>query len=135
MRRDGLIDKAVVLARGLGTRMRKPDDHAALDARQAAIAESGLKAMIPVGGASGVGGVGGAGGRDGADRPFLDYVLAELADAGFRRVCLVIGPEHQQVREYYGQRLQPRRLMISFSIQDKPLGTANAVAAAEAFAE
>jgi dTDP-glucose pyrophosphorylase len=124
MRTEGSIDKAVILARGLGTRMRKPDATATLDSRQAAIAESGVKAMIPVG----------AGVRGGTDRPFLDYVLAELAEAGFRRACLVIGPEHEQVREYYGQRLKPRRLTISFAIQDKPLGTANAIAAAEAFA-
>src|SRR3954452_13138192 len=65
MRTEGSIDKAVILARGLGTRMRKPDATATLDSRQAAIAESGVKAMIPVG----------AGVRGGTDRPFLDYVL------------------------------------------------------------
>jgi len=110
------MDKAVILARGLGTRMRKQDDKAAVTATQAELAQLGLKAMIPI------------------DRPFLDYVLHDLAEAGYRRVCLVIGPEHKVVREYYGQKVRPQRLRIEFAVQDKPLGTADAVAAAEAFA-
>ncbi|MCL2647903.1 MAG: sugar phosphate nucleotidyltransferase [Phycisphaerales bacterium] len=108
-------DKAVILARGLGTRMRKTDTDAALDAKQAAIAETGVKALIPI------------------DRPFLDYVLHVIAQAGYRRVCLVIGQEHQQIRDYF-KTLQAKRLTFSFAIQEKPLGTANAVAAAEQFA-
>jgi glucose-1-phosphate thymidylyltransferase len=109
-------DKAVVLARGLGQRMRRPDARAALDARQAAVAAAGLKALMPVG------------------RPFLDYVLSALADAGYRRVCLVVGPEHDALRDYYGRQLQPRRLKIEFAVQQQPKGTADAVAAAESFA-
>ena len=78
------VTKAVILARGMGTRMRRAEgDSPQLDAQQAQMADSGLKAMIPVG------------------RPFLDYVLSGLADAGFREVCLVIGPEHGIVRDYY----------------------------------
>jgi glucose-1-phosphate thymidylyltransferase len=111
-----LTDKAVILARGLGTRMRKADNDASLDATQSAAADTGVKALIPI------------------DRPFLDYVLHVLAEAGYRRICLVIGPEHQSVRDYYGKQLQTNRLSISFAVQEKPLGTANAVAAAEDFA-
>lgn len=108
-------DKAVILAAGLGTRMRKADGDVALDAGQAAVADTGVKALIPIG------------------RPFLDYVLHVLADAGYRRVCLVVGPDHHQIRRYYGEQLKPKRLQISFATQAKPLGTADAVAAAEAF--
>jgi glucose-1-phosphate thymidylyltransferase len=109
------IEKAVILARGLGTRMQKPDTSAKLDRDQTAVAGSGVKAMIPIG------------------RPFLDYVLSALADAGFRRVCLVIGPEHQQMRDYYAVQAPPRRIRIDFAIQEKPLGTADAVLAASEF--
>jgi SSS family solute:Na+ symporter len=107
--------KAVVLARGLGTRMRAADDNAKLSAEQAAAADTGVKAMITI------------------DRPFLDYVLSALADAGFTDVCLVIGPEHAKVREYYGQRAALSRVRVSFAIQERPLGTADAVIAAGGF--
>jgi glucose-1-phosphate thymidylyltransferase len=108
--------KAVVLARGLGTRMRRPDPGAIQDAAQAGVADSGVKAMIPIG------------------RPFLDYVLSALADAGIEEVCLVIGPEHGIVREYYTAVVRPTRLAVTFAVQPEPRGTADAVAAAAGFA-
>jgi dTDP-glucose pyrophosphorylase len=108
--------KAVILARGLGTRMRKADETTVLDRRQASVAETGVKALIPI------------------RRPFLDYVLSGLADAGYRDVCLVIGPEHDAVRTYYTVTAAPTRLSIAFAIQERPLGTADAVRAAEPFA-
>ncbi len=110
--------KAVILARGLGTRMRKPIRSAQpTDPVQMRIADTGIKAMIPFG------------------RPFLDYVLSGLADAGCKEGCLVIGPEHGIVREYYTRQCVPRRLRLSFAIQEQPLGTANALATAEEFTE
>ena len=39
--------KAVILARGLGTRMRRAADDATIDSNQAAVADTGVKAMIP----------------------------------------------------------------------------------------
>jgi glucose-1-phosphate thymidylyltransferase len=110
------IMKAVILARGLGKRMRQVDEHATVDAQQASVADQGMKAMIPIG------------------RPFLDYVLSALADADCRDVCLVIGPEHSAVREYYEQPGLLNRVRVSFAIQERPLGTANALLAAESFA-
>ena len=106
--------KAVVLARGLGTRMRAADASATLSQEQAAVADTGVKAMIAI------------------DRPFLDYVLSALADAGFSDVCLVVGPEHGAVREYYARNV-PSRVTIHFAIQEMPLGTADAVLAAASF--
>lgn len=111
------MDKAVILAAGMGTRMRKQDRSAVLTEDQARVAETGVKALIPI------------------DRPFLDYVLTTLADAGYRRVCLVIGPDHDSVRDYYTRQSPPERMSIDFAIQQQPLGTANALAAAEAFAD
>lgn len=96
--------------------MRKADQTAGIGSLQAAVADIGLKAMIPI------------------DRPFLDYVLSTCADAGLTDACLVIGPEHQQVRDYYEREISLTRISIRFAIQEKPLGTANAVLAAEDFA-
>jgi len=109
--------KAVILARGLGTRMRADAGGAALDPGQARVAQTGVKAMIPTMG-----------------RPFLDYLLGSLADAGFRHVCLVIGPEHGQIRSYYESGANLSRLSVEFAEQARPLGTADAVLAAESFA-
>jgi dTDP-glucose pyrophosphorylase len=108
--------RAIILARGLGTRMRKPDADAHLSAAQASMADSGIKGLVDVG------------------RPFLDFVLSALADAGFQKVCLVIGPEHGVVRHYYMEEGNPTRLHLELAVQEKPLGTANAVLAAERFA-
>ena len=95
--------------------MRSPDATTQLAADQMRAADAGMKAMIPIG------------------RPFLDYVLSALADAGFSQVCLVVGPEHTAIREYY-QSISSRRIEISFAIQEEPLGTANALLTAEQFA-
>jgi dTDP-glucose pyrophosphorylase len=110
------MDKAVILARGLGMRMRYESQSSRLSESQRAAAAAGVKAMIPVG------------------RPFLDYVIATLADAGYRRVCLVIGPEHDLIRTYYIETVRPKRVSVEFAVQEQPLGTADAVAAAESFA-
>ncbi len=116
-RMPGDAIKAVILARGLGTRMRRPDETASLDPVQDAAASSGVKAMISFG------------------RPFLDYVLSALADAGLKEVCLVIGPEHAEVRRYYTETSPPQRLRVAFAIQEEPRGTADAVLAAEEFTD
>jgi glucose-1-phosphate thymidylyltransferase len=84
-------ERAVILARGLGTRMREATD-GDLDPDQARAAETGAKAMMPITGAL----------RDAAgsfvsgsvSRPFLDYSLSALADAGYTDVCLVVAPDH-----------------------------------------
>lgn len=108
------INKAVILARGLGKRMRSLVSPAHLDAEQSQAADAGMKAMIPVG------------------RPFLDFVLSALADAGFDQAGLVVGPEHTAIREYYSS-IAPKRINVSFAIQEQPIGTANALLAAEPF--
>jgi dTDP-glucose pyrophosphorylase len=109
------VRKAVVLARGLGKRMREANAEVRLDEAQALIAESGIKAMMPV------------------QRPFLDYVLSALADAGYEHACLIIGPEHTAVRNFYQLEAPPRRIQVHFAVQLEPRGTADAVLAAEDF--
>ena len=111
-----MVTKAVVLAAGFGSRMRRNDPCAGLSAAQAAVARSGIKALIPL------------------DRPFLDYVLTSVADAGYRRVCLVVGPDHGALCDRYA-RISGGRLEFEFAVQQTPLGTADALAAAGQFTE
>lgn len=96
--------------------MRRPDAGVALDPSQAALADRGMKAMIPVG------------------RPLLDYILSGLADAGITSACVVVGPGHDAVRQRYQAVSPPTRLALTFAVQAEPRGTADAVLAAEGFA-
>lgn len=112
-----MTERAVVLARGLGTRMRQEAPGAQLDAAQTAAADEGLKAFIPIG------------------RPFLDFILSALADAGLTRLCVVIGPEHDVVRRYYTTEVTLSRISVDVAVQAAPLGTADAVLAVEAWTQ
>ena len=66
--------QAIVLAGGLGTRLRGavPDLP---------------KPMAPV-----------------AYRPFLSLILDRLADAGFDHVVLAVGYKHDAIRDHFGER-------------------------------
>lgn len=108
--------RAVILARGIGSRMRAPDPRAAMSPDQARAADAGLKAMMPVHG-----------------RPFLDYLLSRLADAGVEHVGLIVAPDHDALRQYYTVEAPPARLTLSFVIQPEARGTADAILAAEAW--
>jgi glucose-1-phosphate thymidylyltransferase len=95
--------------------MQREDGWVELTAAQAEMADAGLKAMIPF------------------RRPFLDYVLSALADAGCRDVCIVVGPDDEAIRPYY--RSTPlERVRVTFAVQAEPRGTADAVLSAETFA-
>ena len=110
-----MTTRAVILARGLGTRMRQPAPDTPLDPAQEAAAAGGLKAFIPIG------------------RPFVDYVISALADAGLTRICLVIGPEHGVVARYYQHEVALTRVEVDIALQAEARGTADAVLAAEAW--
>lgn len=97
-------------------RMRRASAVVRLEEAQARAADFGMKGMIPVG------------------RPFLDYVISALADAGYREVCLVVGPEHDAIRDHYSRDAAPTRVRVTFAVQPDPRGTADAVLAAETFA-
>lgn len=116
----------VVLARGLGTRMRaaQSGDGSMLTPAQQAAAAAGQKGMMPIMG------------PDGHERPFLDWVLSAMADAGFTEVALVVAPSPRDgtgdpLRDYYTGRGRPRRLRLSFVVQADARGTADAVVAAD----
>jgi dTDP-glucose pyrophosphorylase len=97
--------------------MRAPDPGAQLTSDQVRAANAGIKAMMPVNG-----------------RPFLDYVLSSLADAGVTDVALVVAPDHDEMRSHYAQDVRPARLRIGFVVQEQPLGTAHALLCAEQWA-
>jgi glucose-1-phosphate thymidylyltransferase len=103
--------QAVILARGLGTRMRRSDG-TALDHVQRGAADAGVKGLIPVG------------------RPFLEYVISALADAGIREIVLVVGPESSALRDHFTRLAPPVRTTIECAVQEEPRGTSDAVLAA-----
>ena len=106
---------AVVLARGLGTRMRASRAAGSgLTSQQATAAASGYKALMPIG-----------------EHRLIDYSLSALADAGIERAVLVVGPEHEDFRRHIDS-LERTRLTIDLAVQVNPLGTADAVLSAEA---
>ena len=100
---------AVILAAGRGTRMQKTAD-VELTPAQAAAADAGLKALVPIHG-----------------RPFLDWVLDELAAADFDDVCLVVSPDSPLCHAY--ARAGPPR--VRTAVQREPRGAADALLAAE----
>jgi glucose-1-phosphate thymidylyltransferase len=109
--------QALVLARGLGTRMQRADTGAALTDAQRRAADAGLKPLMPI-----------------AGRPFLDYVLSSLADAGLTRVGLVVAPAHEAIAAHYAAS-PPARVRLEFVVQPAARGTADAVLAAESWTE
>lgn len=87
--------EAVVLAGGLGTRLRDrlPDLP---------------KAMAPV-----------------AGRPFLAWLLDQLADAGFTRVILSVGHLGDAIRSAFGGT--HRTVELAYAVESSPLGTGGAL--------
>ena len=110
--------KAVILARGLGKRMRRADPAALKLADEAQrLASQGLKGMIPVRG-----------------RPFLDYVVDSLLAAGLNSLCLVVAPGCELLMDYVRRTGERTGAEMRWAVQQEPLGTADAVLAAEGFA-
>ena len=90
----------LILAGGLGTRLRSAFD-------------SGPKSMAPVGG-----------------RPFLEYLLLQVRDAGFRNILLCVGYGREQIESWAGDGAR-WGLGIRYSSEPEPRGTAGAVKLAE----
>jgi glucose-1-phosphate thymidylyltransferase len=105
---------SIIFAAGRGTRLQAPST-TSLTTAQSAAAASGLKAAFPVHG-----------------RPWLDYVLSSLADAGFDEVGVIVRPDDTVLRARY-TKTAVSRIGVHFIIQDEPRGTAHALLAAESF--
>jgi len=110
----GDTGRAVILARGLGTRMRVQDPAAILNDAQRRAADTGHKALMPIHG-----------------RPFLDYVLSAIGDAGIEHIALVVAPDHDALRQRYERDAPPSRARVTFVVQPEARGTADAVLAVQ----
>ena len=97
--------------------MRKVQLGGARLAEEAAcMAERGLKGLIPLGG-----------------RPFLDYVVGSLLQAGLSEICLVVPPNCDGLTGYARRTAKLTGAEVTWAIQPEPLGTADALLAAEDF--
>ena len=113
---ENAVRKAVILARGMGKRMRRSAGELALDPAVRRFVERGWKPFIPIRG-----------------KPFIWYQLRALSEAGIREVCLVVGPEHLELREQLVRLGEEAGVEVGLAVQEKPLGTANAVYASKGF--
>lgn len=111
MSRHQKAEKAIILAGGLGKRMRSEADDVSLTTEQKSAADTGSKAIIPL-----------ANGRS-----LLELSLSNLDAAGFSKFVIVVGTESRAIREHCAQLA----FDIDLAVQEKPLGTANALLAAE----
>lgn len=102
-----LRERALILAGGLGTRLRSllPDCP---------------KVLAPI-----------------AGRPFLDILVDQLLARGFRRLVLLLGNRADQVVAHVEQQRAawPADLEIEFSIETSPLGTGGALKLAGRFCQ
>jgi NDP-sugar pyrophosphorylase family protein len=86
----------VILAGGLGTRLRPGY-------------AGGPKVLAPVDG-----------------RPFLSYLLQQLATSGFRQITLCVGYRAEQVEQWLGNG-STLGLVVNYSREEEPMGTAGAL--------
>ncbi len=100
----------IILAGGVSSRMKKTRDAYNIEPQLLHDAEYKPKAMIGVGEGS---------------RPFLDYLLFNAREAGYRDVVIVIGEHDDAVKKYYGQSSDNNHfhgLTISYAVQSIPSG-------------
>jgi glucose-1-phosphate adenylyltransferase len=69
-------------------------------------------------------------------RPFLDYLLYNAREAGYKNILIVIGEKDDSIKKYYGEKDSGNELYglsISYAVQkipegkEKPIGTADAL--------
>ncbi len=91
------VPQAIILAGGLGTRL-------------GAETQGLPKPMVPVG-----------------ERPFLEYLVEQLAGQGFQELLLLVGHRAEAIESHFGDG-RARGLRISYSREPQPLGTGGALA-------
>jgi glucose-1-phosphate adenylyltransferase len=116
------MGKLIILAGGISSRMKKPVSSVLnIDEKLLKETETKAKSMLSVGM---------------NDRPFMDYLLYNAVEAGFRDVLIVLNEKDDSIKSYYGLEDEGNEflnLKISYAIQKipegrvKPLGTADAL--------
>jgi glucose-1-phosphate adenylyltransferase len=114
--------KLVILAGGISSRMKKPAElKGNVDNRLIEDSNKKTKSMIGVGSNY---------------RPFLDYLLYNAREAGYKDILIVIGQNDHSIKQYYGEKDSGNEfygLNISYAVQKiaqgkvKPDGTADAL--------
>ncbi|MFA5805273.1 MAG: sugar phosphate nucleotidyltransferase [Melioribacteraceae bacterium] len=114
--------KLVILAGGISSRMKKSESSdRELDPQLINDADLKSKAMIRIGE---------------NERPFLDYLLFNAYESGYRDIVIVIGEKDDSIKKYYETKENKKifnGMEISYAVQPipegrgKPLGTADAL--------
>ena len=114
--------RLVILAGGISSRMKKPaNSNVNVEEKLIEDADTKSKSMIGVGSNF---------------RPFLDYLLFNAKQSGYKDIVLVVGERDSSIKEYYGTSENNNNfngINISYAVQpipkdrDKPLGTADAL--------
>jgi glucose-1-phosphate thymidylyltransferase len=114
--------RLIILAGGVSSRMKKPaQTNLNIDEYLIEQSEIKTKSMLSVGK---------------NERPFLDYLLYNARQAGYREILIVISEKDNSIRNYYGEKANDNEfegMNISYAIQKvpdgriKPLGTADAL--------
>jgi NDP-sugar pyrophosphorylase family protein len=114
--------RIIILAGGVSSRMKKPaETNLNIDEYLIEQSEVKTKSMLSVGK---------------NERPFLDYLLYNAREAGYREILIVISEKDNAISNYYGEKANDNEfkgLNISYATQKipegrtKPLGTADAL--------
>lgn len=67
-----------------------------------------------------------------ANKPILEYVINSLAENNIREIMIVVGYKKESVMSYFGNGSE-FNVKINYAVQEKPLGTANALSKAKIF--
>ncbi|MCB0485487.1 MAG: nucleotidyltransferase [Flavobacteriaceae bacterium] len=114
-------DSLIILAGGASSRMKNPAKSVKISVEEVKQANQRSKSLIGIGP---------------ENRPFLDFLLTNAKEAGYKNIFLIVGKDNKLFREYYGQKDRGNNykgLTISYAIQHipefrvKPFGTADAL--------
>jgi len=116
-------ERLVILAGGISSRMKNTPVKSDVSVNKELVKEAQVKSKSMLGV-----------GKN--HRPFLDYLLYNAAQAGYKDIVIVVGEKDKSIRSFYGNKPRNNKYMglyISYALQtipegrEKPLGTADAL--------